>query len=307
MGLLTDLLGGAAIATHGVLQRENKAEEELAKQKSLADYQADIATKKQMLLEELAAEREQRKQKDFANAADKAETRSTEIGTDRRFQKFMEDGKQAGYFEGMSPEEIKGVFEQTYDDKRVSAETGGDRYQDKTLAVKADDFVKASRETGNSGLLTQALNDRKTAIGQDNTRATEAFKEREAKRKEEADRVREEQRDKQLDIQNRSVTAAIARSGSSGKSDGPDPIKERTAIVAELRQLEATKPKKPDMPTKASQKQYETELEAWKKTPEGEAAEALRARQVELLSPKPSTSKPAGGQSDRLSQFKVIR
>ena len=292
------------------IQRNEEAAASDERQRRLAEWKMKMEQEYAIDKENRQAAQKQAEEKRFADTADKVDTRSKEIGTDRRFQKFLQDGKQAGYFEGMSTEQVKEVFDQTYDDKRVNAQEGGDRYQDKTLAVKADDYVKAARETGNPGLLTQALNDRKTAIGQDNTNATNAFKEREAKRKEEADRVREEQRDEQLAIQNKSVTAAIARSGSSGSDKGiSDALKfldsQRKGWSSELADLkDRRKALDSAMGMKKDEKLAKLQaIEDEQKAIKAKIADAdekygqLSAKLFDdKPSSKPSASKPTGGQ-----------
>ena len=304
MGLLGAMAGlgkGLSMVAEDNLKTIQRNEETVAsedRQRRVAEWQAKMSEEYAIAREERAVQRKRGEEAELASATDKAETRSAEIGTDRRFQKFMEDGKQAGYFEGMSPEEIKGVFEQTYDDKRVNAQEGGDRYQDKTLAVKADDFVKASRESGNAGLLTQALNDRKTAIGQDNTNAANAFKERQEARKDAEARSNREIDLARIDATQRSAAAAENRKQL---------VEYRKSLESRIEAAEKTMPKPPKLDGVAggirekAEAKYKQELEAWKSSDDGRAYVKSRTELDSLPSPfaveKPrerSDSSPSG-------------
>lgn len=285
-------------------QEETAASEE--RQMRIAAWQAKMNEEYALAKEERAVARDDAKTKRLIDDTMKADTRSGEIGTDRRFAKFKQDGLAAGYFEGMSDDEIKQAFKDHYDDRQVTTEAGGDRYQDKTREIKSQDRLKAAQETGNSGLIATSLK------GVDDARAADAIdaKERQARaesaRKERRDEQRWEYeqetlriRDKQADTQARRVEGALAKVGAKAS----DPLSERKAIVSEIKELESTMPKPPDtsklvgkMKEKADA-DYAAKLEAWKRSEDGQILAALRQRQRELMSNKPSESKPAGGQS----------
>ena len=194
MGLL-DIVGSFAGAGANILSRQNKEAEELETRKQLADHQAKLEAQKLDTIERLKEERLRKQQDELVAADDKATTRAKELGTARRMDDFKAKLGQTDATEA----ELQEAFKQ-YDNKAVQAGDKTDtQFMDKRRADAAGDYVKAARETGNTGLLSQAKQGMDAAMKQD---------------AEEAKAVREERKADQRDDK---LLAAIGGGKGSGK------------------------------------------------------------------------------------------
>ena len=104
-------------------------------------------------------ERDQRKidaaealAKKDAEIFDQAEQSAVKVGADRRFEKFKRD---VGPTE-MGDEELRKVFESQYDQRKVGAFEGADRYTERYSRQKEDVLSEIRRMGGSSGLINQA-------------------------------------------------------------------------------------------------------------------------------------------------------
>lgn len=104
-------------------------------------------------------ERDQRKidaaealAKKDAEIFDQAEQSAVKVGADRRFEKFKRD---VGPTE-MGDEELRKVFESQYDQRKVGAFEGADRYTERYSRQKEDVLNEIRRMGGSSGLINQA-------------------------------------------------------------------------------------------------------------------------------------------------------
>lgn len=163
MGLLSAFLGGMADTGQRMLQHDQDLEDKrvaneqlLERQTKLEQMKEAAAERRAQLAQQYKEEAEDRKRRQLIDDNAKAMQQAEEIGTDRRYSKFRDDMRNAGYGEGMSEDEIKNLYKEQYDNKNVTDEAGGDRYVDKNRTDSASDFVKASRGTGNTGLIDYA-------------------------------------------------------------------------------------------------------------------------------------------------------
>lgn len=200
MGLLTDFLGSMAQAGGSMLEQDRKRQEEEAKdarllerQKAMADYTADLNTKKQELLEQLREEREARKQKALVAANDQAEEGMLKIGNDRRFEAFKSKLGQTDATDEESRVALRAAFDQYYNNKAVTVDDKTDtQFMDKKRTDAAGDFYKAARETGNIDLVKSAKDQFKQAQDLDAADAKEQRENRRLTETERANREREE-------------------------------------------------------------------------------------------------------------------
>lgn len=230
MGLL-DIVGSFAGAGANILSRQNKEAEELETRKQLADHQAQLEAQKLDTIERLREERQKRQQDELVAADDKATTRAKELGTARRMEDFKAKLGQTDATEA----ELQEAFKQ-YDNKAVQAGDKVDtQFMDKRRADAAGDYVKAARETGNTGLLSQAKQGMDFAVKQDSEDAKIARDERRMTETERANRERE-------DLQAQRMEKII-----TGKSGSSSEVREainfldsqRKAITADITDLRA--------------------------------------------------------------------
>lgn len=303
MGLL-DIVGSFAGAGANILSRQNRADEELEQRKAQADYQAEIELKKQETIERLKAERAKREQGELVAADDKAREYAKGAATDRAMPQFKRDAEVAG----MTDENGNPYSEE--DLRKMMPE------QKQTRTQSAQDYVDGARKTGNTGLLSQAKQSMDVSMRQDEADARTAREERRQEEAERRNRETERQRDEQNAIRDRQVTAAIAKSsgGSSGGSGRTDPTY-RLALTTQLNAAnkDVTELRKTldafdsDMLNKTSK---DPAVIQKRQALTQELADAVATKQTLLeqfktlgenhsgaTSTKPSSSKPAGGQS----------
>lgn len=230
MGLL-DIVGSFAGAGANILSRQNKEAEDLETRKQLADHQAKLEAQKIDTIERLREERQKRQQDELVAADDKATTRAKELGTARRMEDFKAKLGQTDATEA----ELQEAFKQ-YDNKAVQAGDKTDtQFMDKRRTDAAGDYVKAARETGNTGLLSQAKQSMDFAVKQDSEDAKIARDERRMTETERANRERE-------DLQAQRMEKII-----TGKSGSSSEVREainfldsqRKAITADITDLRA--------------------------------------------------------------------
>jgi len=104
-------------------------------------------------------EREQRKldaveaaAKKDADIYEQAEKSAVKVGEDRRFAKFKRDVGQTE----MSDEELRNVFDQQYDQRKVGNFEGAARYTERYSQQKEDVLNEIRKLGGSSGLINQA-------------------------------------------------------------------------------------------------------------------------------------------------------
>lgn len=324
MGLL-DIVGSFAGAGANILSRQNKEAEDLEARKQLADHQAKLEAQKLDTIERLKEARTKREQSELIDASVKADERSQELGEQRRFESFK---KKVGPTDATDDELREGF--KSYDNTAVQVDGKTDSQFVDRRTDAAGDYVKAARETGNTGLLSTAMKGVDDARAADVAESKEKYANRKAEETErrnlETERQREERDAKRDERDNRrlDIYASKGHGGSSSGNGRTDPTY-RLALTTQLNAAnkDVTELRKTldafdaNMLNKTSQDpaviQKRTDLKQ-------ELSDAVETKKMLLdqfktlgedhsgsESPKPSGSKPSGGQSDRLSQFKVIR
>ena len=165
-------------------------------------------------------EREQRKEDRLEAAAKKdadifaeAEKAAPEIGQQRRFEQFKKDVGQTD----MSEEELRGVFESQYDQRKVGAFEGGDRYLERYSRMKEDVLNEIRRRGGSSGLINQATNVYKSTLDAERAVDRQAFEEKKFE-------AQEDRRSKEfqalMPIRQQQADAATTRANKPASSGG---------------------------------------------------------------------------------------
>jgi len=174
-------------------------------------------------------EREQRKEERLEAAAKKdadifaeAEKAAPGIGQQRRFEQFKKDVGQTD----MSEEELRGVFESQYDQRRVGQFEGADRYLERYSKQKEDVLNEIRRRGGSSGLINQATNVYKSTLEAERAADRLAFEE---KREE----SRNAQNERRLDLMEERITSqnktdAVRAARPTGSSGGAGGVKVRS-------------------------------------------------------------------------------
>lgn len=313
MGLL-DIVGSFAGAGANILSRQNKEAEELETRKQLADHQAKLEAQKLDTIERLKEERLRKQQDELVAADDKATTRAKELGTARRMDDFKAKLGQTDATEA----ELQEAFKQ-YDNKAVQAGDKTDtQFMDKRRADAAGDYVKAARETGNTGLLSQAKQSMDFAVKQDDADAKTAREERKAeeteRRNREAERQRDEREGRRDERENRRLDIYASKGGGSSGNGRTDPtyrlalttqLNAANRDVTELRKsLEAfddnlVNKNSTDPAVAKKRERLQTDLDEAIQTKKTllKQFDGLGAQPSDEGSTKPSGSKPSGGQS----------
>lgn len=152
MGMLfAGALTGGARALGEIADDQIKRNDlEKSRQQQIADRREALLYEMQ-LKEQFALEQEKRDAESYIAAGDGGKA----IGDERRYAKFREDIKASGGGEGMSEDEIRGLFNEHYNDKVVG---GSDRYYEPESADKRD-ALQAARSSGASGKVIAGLNE----------------------------------------------------------------------------------------------------------------------------------------------------
>lgn len=142
----------------------------------------DIEERRRAELEALREERLTAREEDREIRADKrkedaalkdagiyadAEKSAVAVGETRRFEKFKKDLGQTD----MDEEDLRKVFDEQYDQRKVGSFEGADRYTERYSKQKEDVLSEIRRMGGSSGLINQAQASVKTA--QDAERASD--------------------------------------------------------------------------------------------------------------------------------------
>ncbi|UOF76804.1 hypothetical protein [Caudoviricetes sp.] len=298
-GLLGDFLGNLAGAGLSMVQRDNKiaeeeallakrAEIEQSRQMNLAKFNADLDLKKLAAIEDLKAEREDRQANNMMSAQLQAESDAPKIGDDRRYAKFKADMKAAGYGEGMTEDEIRGVFDSTYNNRAVSAESGGSRYVDKR-GDSAADYLTAARRTGQSGLIASAMKEMAEQRAAQTSEDKAARDERLAALKEASEQRRDRMTDARIDAMERGLDLRERQMDSRGAGAG-----NRTEALMLSQQLNAarqlmvttskTMPKAPDLSKipgdsmkQRAMDEYKQRMNEWATSEDGQQYQEAKA------------------------------
>lgn len=164
-------------------------------------------------------EREQRKEDRIEAAAKKdaeifrkAEESAPAIGDKRRFEKFKADVGQTD----MTEEELRGVFDSQYNQRKVGNFEGADRYVERYSKQKEDVLNEIRGLGGSSGLINQATNVYKATLDAERAADKQALDEKREDRRDREARDRYEQTDRRLDILSRNADSNRIRADRTG-------------------------------------------------------------------------------------------
>ena len=161
-----------------------------------------------------------------ANIYADAEQSAVGVGETRRFEKFKKDLGQTD----MAEEDLRKVFDEQYDQRKVGSFQGADRYTERYSKQKEDVLSEIRRAGGSSGLINQAQASVKTA--QDAERAADrlAFDQKREDARNAQIEARNMQNDRRLDLMEDRITsqnktdnirANKPAGGGSGGSSAP--------------------------------------------------------------------------------------
>ena len=263
-------LGGLGQGIAGVGQQMSKeidARDSEDRMMRIEEWRAarneEYAIKREDRAADRAEAKDEGKRKKYIDDLQAAEDSSDEIGKQRRLDAFK---KKLGQTDA-TDEELQAGFE-AYDDKPVVVDGKVDKQFADRATDKADDFVTASRRTGNTGLIETALKGRTETRAAQTAADKAAFDERKLEQKDESDKADREQRDKASERTNNRMLAAIGARTSSDKPDRMSDfdradleIAKRALLDAQKASREATNPKvkaNADAALKAAKEEYDS-------------------------------------------------
>jgi hypothetical protein len=144
-----------------------------------------------------------------ANISAAAEDAAPGIGEDRRFAKFQKD---LGATE-MPEEQLRQVFDQQYDQRKVGDFAGAERYSERYSKQREDVLNEIRRTGGSSGLINSARDSQKLAVDAEKTSDRLNFEDR---RLQEQETRRREEFNRELPIKQQSANAATSRAANTG-------------------------------------------------------------------------------------------
>jgi hypothetical protein len=159
-----------------------------------------------------------------------AEKSAVGVGKSRRFEKFKKDLGRTD----ATDEELRNVFDEQYDQRKVGAFEGADRYTERYSKQKEDVLSEIRRMGGSSGLINQAQASVKTA--QDTERAADrlAFDE---KRLNEVEQRRRDEFKALLPIKQQTANASTTRAGAAVTNANRPPASGRSGTVSGMSEV----------------------------------------------------------------------
>lgn len=177
--------------------------------------------KRQEALDELKATREETKLRKDADIYSQAEQNAPAIGDQRRFDKFKSDVGQTD----ASEEELRNIFNESYNQKKVGNSEGSDRYVERYSKQKEDVLNEIRRLGGSSSAIKEGRESYKATVEAE-TRAD----------KEAIERKRVDQQDRRLDLMEERITSqnktdTIRANKPTGGSGGSGGVKVRSTYT----------------------------------------------------------------------------
>jgi hypothetical protein len=187
------------------LREERQAAREMARDERILEREEGRETRAAKRVEDLAF-------KD-ANIYAEAEKSAVGVGDTRRFEKFKKDLGQTD----MAEEDLRKVFDEQYNQRKVGAFEGADRYVERYSKQKEDVLGEIRRMGGSSGLINQAVAEVKGAREAERVADRLSFDERrlaeqEARRRDEFKAL--------LPIKQEQAAAGTTRANASATSAG---------------------------------------------------------------------------------------
>jgi hypothetical protein len=174
--------------------------------------------KRQEALDQLKLDREEAKLRKDADIYSQAEQNAPAIGDQRRFDKFKADVGQTD----ASEEELRNIFNESYNQKKVGNFEGADRYVERYSKQKEDVLNEIRRLGGSSSAIKEGRESYKATVD------AEARADKDA-----IDRKRGEQQDRRLDLMEERITSqnktdtirANKPAGGSGGAGGSSKVR----------------------------------------------------------------------------------
>ena len=198
------------------LREERQAAREMARDERLTAREEDREIRKDARTEAAAL-------KD-ADIYAKAEAAAPGVGEARRFEKFKKDLGQTD----MAEEDLRTVFKDQYDQTKVVAFEGADRYVERYSKQKEDVLSEIRRRGGSSGLINQAVAEVKGAREAERAADKLAFDE---KRLNEVEQRRRDEFKALLPIKQQTADASTTRANKPAGGSGSNVAKVRSTKV----------------------------------------------------------------------------
>jgi hypothetical protein len=160
-----------------------------------------------------------------ANIYAEAEKSAVGVGDTRRFEKFKKDLGQTD----MADEDLRKVFNEQYDQRKVGNFEGADRYVERYSKQKEDVLNEIRRAGGSSGLINQAVAELKGVREAERAADRLTFEQKRADTRDAQVDARNAQNDRRLDLMEERITSqnktdvirANKPTGGSGGSSAP--------------------------------------------------------------------------------------
>lgn len=274
------LTGGAQAMGQMADQAYKREDDERKRQQSIMDRRNE-------LLFEMKAKADMAQEQERADAEGyvKASERGRAIGDDRRFSKFREDIRATGGGEGMSEDELRGVFNENYNDKVVA---GSDRYYEPESADKRD-ALQAARSSGASGRVIAGLNEEYRGIlGAERQAKQDADREAREDRRYREQAERDERLSRERDERDeRRHQQSLERDRSKPAAAGEvDQTSKLSVLKDVLAKAEASKPSRKDY---RNEKSYAEAMTAWGESDSGKMAKTAASRINQILEARSDT------------------
>ena len=154
-----------------------------------------------------------------------AEKSAVGVGETRRFEKFKKDVGQTD----MAEEDLRKVFDEQYDQRKVGSFEGADRYVERYSKQKEDVLSEIRRAGGSSGLINQAVAEVKGVREAERAADKLAFDQKRADARDAQVDARNAQNDRRLDLMEERITSqnktdtirANKPAGGAGGSSAP--------------------------------------------------------------------------------------
>lgn len=158
-------------------------------------------------LEKLKAEREEAKLKRDADIYAQAEANAPGIGDQRRFDQFKKDVGETA----MSDDDLRKVFDDQYNQRKVGSFEGADRYREKFSREKEDVLNEIRRLGGSSTAIKEARESYRATVDAENKAEERARNDRIDERRERESRERSQNDATRAEASLRQAAAAEAR------------------------------------------------------------------------------------------------
>lgn len=274
------LTGGANALGALADQAYKRQEDDRRHEQSLMARREDLLFEMKVKAD-MAREQERMDAEDYVGANE----RGRAIGDDRRFSKFREDVRSTGGGEGMSEDELRGVFNENYNDKVVA---GSDRYYEPESADKRD-ALQAARSSGASGKVIAGLNEEYRGIlGAERQAKQDADREAREDRRYREQAERDERLSRERDERDeRRHQQSLERDRSKPASAGEvDQASKLSVLKDVLAKAEASKPSRKDY---RNEKSYTEAMTAWGESDSGKMAKTAASRINQILEAKSDT------------------